>query len=128
MQPRPLTLGLGRGRDLNGALQPFDPKPKHCRWLSLAAFPLVDHSFRGRAHFVGELLLTQAESGPQADERGRVVRRHDHPAHGSNSLLQTQRQRSSGLLVPPLTHWPASLIRKWLVLEICAELNLSGSD
>ncbi len=71
-----------RNRSRPRAPQPFDPQPEHGRGPPLATFPVVHHRFAGRAHPGGQLLLTQAEPSPQADESGCVIRRHGHVAHG----------------------------------------------
>ena len=57
-------------------LQPHDPQPEDRRRRALAALPLVDHGLASGADLVGQLLLTEAEPVPQANQRRRVVRRH----------------------------------------------------
>src|SRR5579862_5226197 len=77
-------------------IQPFDSQPKHGGGLSLTAFPLVDHGLTGRADLGGKLLLAEAEPEPQTHERGRVVRRYGHAAHGDGTTYAA----TIGLAVP----------------------------
>jgi hypothetical protein len=63
------------------ALQSFDPQPEHRRRLALATLPLVDHGFGCLTNRGSKLLLAQAEPVPQANECGRIIRRHSHATH-----------------------------------------------
>src|SRR5437867_1480721 len=69
----------GPGRD--SALQLLDAQPKHRGGLSFTAFPLVDDGLAGRADLGGELLLTEAEPVPQANDHRGVIRRYGHTAY-----------------------------------------------
>src|SRR5437867_4486862 len=61
-------------RDRKLALELLYSQPEYGRRLSLCALPLVNDSLAGRAHLLGQLMLTEAETAPKSHESGRVVR------------------------------------------------------